>query len=62
MYLITQLIECNDCREVDRIVEKNLLSIPANQRSKLCQYANTSKRRIVRVNREKKKSFENLMN
>jgi hypothetical protein len=60
--LFTQIIEATDQRTVDRIVEKNLLEIPNNQRSFLCQIANKAKIRIYRVESEKKKSWSNQNN
>ena len=60
--LFTQLIEATTQREIDLIVEKNIFSIPGNLRAKLCQFANRSKRRIYLIDREKKKSFGELLN
>ena len=62
MNLITQLIDATTLREVDRIVENNIFLIPGNQRSKLSQYANNAKRRIYRIEREKKESYKNILN
>ena len=60
--LTTQLLEAKDCREVDRIVENNIWKLNPICRSRLCQMANHSKARIMRVEREKKKSWENTLN
>jgi len=62
MNLITQLIDATTLREVDRIVENNIFLIPGNQRAKLSQYANNAKRRIYRIEREKKESYKNILN
>ena len=57
--LILQFSECADCREVDRIVDRNILK---SDRLWLCKMANNAKRRILRVKREAKKSFKNQLN
>lgn len=57
--IIIQLSEATDCREVDRIVEQN---IDSPNRDFLCKFANNAKRRIMRVQREKTKSFTNRLN
>lgn len=62
LHLITQLIEAESQRAVDKIVEDNIYKIPGNQRSKLCAFANSAKRRINRIQRERKKSFSDLLN
>ena len=58
--LILQLSEASDCREVDRIVDANILK--QSDRLWLCKMANNAKRRILRVKREAKKSFRNQLN
>ena len=60
--LIEQLINSNDAREVDRIVEKNIFEICPNQRTKLSQYANNAKKRIALINVEKKDSYKLQIN
>jgi hypothetical protein len=62
MSIITQLLEAKTGREVDAVVEKNILKLCPHQRQHLCHLANRSKMRIMRVNAEKKKSFEGLLN
>lgn len=62
IYWHTLLIECNDAREVDRIVDRTLWKINVNERSKLCNAANRAKIRIHRIAMEKKKSFFDLLN
>lgn len=62
MTLLTQIIEATDCRTVDRIIEQNILKVDASARAFLCQFANRGKRRIQRVNAEKKESFKNELN
>ena len=61
-YLITQILDCNDAREVDRIVERNIYLINGNERARLSQFANNAKRRIHRIAQEKMKSYFDLLN
>ena len=58
--LILQFSECADCREVDCIVDRNILK--QSDRLWLCKMAKNAKRRILRVKREAKKSFKNQLN
>lgn len=61
--IIIQITEATDCRTVDRIVEQNIDRLPNPfNRGFLCKFANNAKRRILRVQREKRKSFLNLLN
>jgi hypothetical protein len=60
--LITQIIECNDAREVDRIVERNLYLVNGNERAKLVNVGNRAKVRIFRIAQEKKRSWSDLVN
>lgn len=59
---MTQIIECDNAREVDRIVERNIHMIKDNERAKLSQFANNAKRRIHRIAQEKMKSYFDLLN
>jgi hypothetical protein len=56
-YIYTELINCNECREADRILDKYLFYLPGNQRAKLCSMVNHTKARIIRVTSEKKQSW-----
>jgi hypothetical protein len=60
--IITELLDATTQREVDKIVDKYLYQIPGCQRSKLCQFANNAKRRIVRIERLKKDSWKEQLN
>jgi len=62
MYIISELSEARTQREVDKIVEKYIDKVSDNQRPKLCQWANNAKRRIARIEREKRKSYSDLLN
>lgn len=62
MNIITQFMEATTQREVDKIVEKYMDLLSPNQRCKLCQWGNNAKRRINRIDREKKESFKNILN
>jgi hypothetical protein len=61
--IIIQLSEATDCRTVDRIVEENIDRLPNPFNiGFLCKFANNAKRRILRIQREKRKSFINQLN
>jgi hypothetical protein len=61
--LFLKLAEATDCREVDRIVEENIDRLPNPFNTGfLCKFANNAKRRILRIQREKRKSFINQLN
>jgi hypothetical protein len=60
--LLTQIIECNDQRTIDRIVDNNIYKLNQFQRSHLTIFANNAKRRIFRINAEKKLSHANYLN
>lgn len=56
--IILQLSESTSCSDVDRIVEQNISRLNPFNRAFFCKFANNAKRRIMRVQREAKKSFE----
>ena len=60
--LLTQIMECTESREVDRIIEKNIYNVDAKSRNFLCSFANKRKRNILRLEREKKSSYRNQLN
>ena len=60
--LITQIIEATSCREVDRIVDVNLLKISPYSRATLCNFANRAKMRITRIERMKKETWKEQLN
>jgi hypothetical protein len=60
--IITELIECNEAHEVDRVVSKYMDIVSDTQGCGLCRWGNNTKRRIARIQREKKKSFSDLLN
>lgn len=60
--LISQFLDATDCRQVDRIVENNILKIDPTQRQHLCHFANRAKMRIQRISRMKKETWKELMN
>lgn len=60
--LIIKLTDATSCREVDMIVEQNISEINPFNRTFFCRFANNAKRRIVRINREKKESFKDILN
>lgn len=62
LLIISELMEATTQRECDRIVEKYMDMLSPNQRSKLCLWANRSKQRINRIDREKRKSYSDLLN
>jgi hypothetical protein len=58
LYLITQLMECSDCRTVDNLVTRNIFELPWNQRSKLTIFANHRKMHILRLQAQKKDTYK----
>jgi len=62
MSLTEQLMNCNDAREVDRIVENNIMRLDPTDRQRLTIMANKSKKRIITVQREKKLSWKPNLN
>jgi len=60
--IIEQLIEAQDCITVERIQEANLFKVLPSQRAHLNQFCVNAKKRIVRINREKKESFKDILN
>lgn len=56
--LVITLSECTNLREVDKLVEDNLLRLNPFNRTWFCRFANRAKIRIARVQREAKKSFK----
>jgi hypothetical protein len=60
--LIIQLSEITTCREVDKIVESNIENLNETNRNFLCHMANSAKKRITRINREKKESYKDILN
>lgn len=62
MTLLTDLCNATTQRECDLIIEKNIHNVDAKNRTFFCLAANRAKRRINRLNREKKKSWSDLIN
>jgi hypothetical protein len=60
--ILTELMEATTQKECDKIVDKYMDIVSDTQRYELCRWANNAKRRINRIDREKKKSFETLLN
>jgi hypothetical protein len=61
-YFISELMAIDNCKEVDRYVEKYIFEIPGNQRAKLSQFANHRKAHICALNNEKKQSHKLHLN
>lgn len=60
--IICQLMDATTQQECDRIVAKYMDIVSDTQRYNLCRWGNNAKKRIARVQREKKKSFSDLLN
>lgn len=62
MTILSQIIEAETTREVDAIVTKNIYNIDAKSRNFICSFSNKRKRNILRLEREKKASWSDLIN
>jgi hypothetical protein len=60
--LIIQLSEVTTCREADKIIELNIEKLSESNRNFFCRMANSAKKRITRINREKKESYKDILN
>lgn len=60
--IITELLDASTQQEVDKIVSKYMDIVSDTQRYNLARWGNNAKRRIARIQREKKKSFSGMLN
>jgi hypothetical protein len=60
--LLINLSEAVTGRECDKIVESNIERLNESNRNFLCQMANSAKKRIKRINNEKKLSWQSQLN
>jgi len=60
--ILINLSEASTGRQIDHIVEFNIERLSESNRIFLCQMANSAKKRIKRVNNEKRKSYKLLLN
>ena len=60
--ILINLSEATTGRQIDHIVEFNIERLSESNRNFLCQMANSAKKRIKRVNNEKKLSWQTQLN
>jgi len=60
--ILINLSEATTGRQIDHIVESNISRLSESNRNFLCQMANSAKKRIKRVNNEKKLSWQTQLN
>jgi hypothetical protein len=60
--ILINLSEASTGRQIDHIVGSNISRLIESNRTFLCQMANSAKKRIKRVNNEKRKSYKLLLN
>ena len=60
--ILIDISEAVTGRECDKIVESNIERLSESNRNFLCQMANSAKKRIKRVNNEKRLSYKLLLN
>ena len=60
--ILLSLSEAKSGRQIDHIVESNIERLSESNRNFLCQMANSAKKRIKRVNNEKRLSYKLLLN
>jgi hypothetical protein len=59
--LLINISEATTGRQIDKLIESNIERLSESNRNFLCQIANSAKKRIKRVNNEKRKSYKNQL-